>query len=221
MVTGYVMNSAMSHPQGCQPGHYLSDDGRSCPACTALPFCTAVECNSADFSACSECAPGYFVSNDACSACTPISGCTGLVTCTGPGDSICSPVTTSTTSTTTTSLGATTTTSTTLPSAADFNCYKVRDLRSPRFVPRRGVSLEDQFGTTVVDVTRPYLLCAPASRDGAPVGNEATHMCCYRTRAPLLPDAVKARTSDGFGTLTGQVRRSTLTCLPCTKEVLP
>ena len=46
-------------------------------------------------------------------------------------------------------------------------------------------------------------------------------MCCYRTRAPGLPDAVKAQTTDGFGNLTVQLRRSTLTCLPCTKQVVP
>ena len=83
------------------------------------------------------------------------------------------------------------------------------------------MSLEDQFGTTIVDVKRPYLVCAPASRDGGPVPDTTTHMCCYRTRAPGLPGGVKAHTTDGFGSLTVQVRRSTLTCLPCTKQLVP
>jgi hypothetical protein len=192
-------------------------------------------------------APGSGTTPDQCLQCSPLFGCT-TVSCTTAFDSVCQDGTTTSTtstlaSTTTTESGPTTTTSTvvvpttnapttsttnlavttttTLPSIADFNCYKVRDLRNPRFVPKKGVSLEDQFGTTIVDVKRPYLLCAPASRDGGPAPDEATHMCCYRTRAAQLPDAAQARTTDGFGNLTVQVRRSTLTCLPCTKQLVP
>jgi hypothetical protein len=104
---------------------------------------------------------------------------------------------------------------------AHFNCYKERDLRHPVFVPQRNVSIVDQFGTSAVDVKRPYLLCAPASQDGSAVADPSTHLCCYRTVARPLDDAVQAQTEDDFGTLQVEVRRSSLMCAPCTKAVQP
>ena len=202
--------------------------------CTAIVGCVSpLTCTSASTSQCSQCAAGRYLAEgsvDSCPPCTPIPGCTSPITCTNAADSLCPESSTSTTTspTTTTAIAVTTTTvlspttTTTLPTSLDrFNCYKVRDLRNPHFVPRNDVSLTDQFGTTTVDVRKPYLLCAPASQDGSAVSNPSTHLCCYRTRAPGLGSPARAETTDVFGSLQVIVRRSSLVCEPCSKTLLP
>src|SRR5262249_26050625 len=47
-----------------------------------------------------------------------------------------------------------------------FQCYTVRPSRGqPRFQKIPGVKVEDQFGTTTVDLLRPATLCAPANKN--------------------------------------------------------
>jgi hypothetical protein len=100
------------------------------------------------------------------------------------------------------------------------NCYKVKDLKSPRFVIHEDVPFSDQFATGTIDVKKPYLLCSPASL-GSPVADPTTHLCCYKTKAPALPAPVSTETSDGFGSLQVQIKKSSLVCLPCTQTPLP
>jgi len=205
----------------CNAGYYLDESLPSdrCNACTPVSGCVgAVDCTSPANSHCDACAFGrYRVPGvpDTCPACEAVPGCTTPVSCTNATDSQCLDCGT----TTTTSPGATTTT---LPaSVASFNCYKSRDLRHPAFVPRRDVSVVDQFASTDVDVRKPYLLCAPASREGSAVADPSTHLCCYKTRAPRLDQAVRAQTDDAFGIRQTQDRRSSLVCAPCSKTLLP
>ena len=80
--------------------------------------------------------------------------------------------------------------------------------------------MSDQFATTPLDVKQPYLLCAPAS-EGSPITNPATHLCCYKTKAPKLPLPVHAQVDDSFGSLQVEVKKSTILCQPCTKTLLP
>jgi hypothetical protein len=53
------------------------------------------------------------------------------------------------------------------------------------------------------------------------VADRSTHLCCYKARANGLNGAVQAQTTDDFGTLDVEVRRSSLLCAPCTKTLLP
>jgi len=101
------------------------------------------------------------------------------------------------------------------------NCYKVGDSKNPAFVPRPGVAVADQFGTQTVDVKKPYLLCAPADVDGSGIGDPATHVCCYKLKAPKLPAPVTAQIADQYGTLQLNVKKSALLCQPCSKTLLP
>lgn len=156
---------------------------------------------------------------DTCQPCTAIPGCVSAVTCTNASNSIC---TASEVPTTTTTVPTTTTTTTTLaPVPDDYTCYKVKDLKNPRFAPQLGVSMADQFASVTTTVTKPALLCAPASVNGSAVSNPAAHLCCYKTKAPKLPAAVQAQVTDAFGSLQVQVSKSGLVCQPCAKALLP
>lgn len=137
------------------------------------------------------------------------------ITCTDATNSQCEGC-----GTVTTTVAATTTTSLP-PSLAHFNCYRTKDLKNPRFVPREDVSIVDQFTTNTVDVKKPFLLCAPASQDGSAVADPTTHLCCYTTKAPALTAPARAETADDFGTLQVQVKKSSLVCAPCTTTLLP
>jgi hypothetical protein len=207
----------------CNAGFYLDEthpDDR-CPTCTPVDGCVgAVSCLSAVTSQCPTCAFGrYRVAGavDTCPPCEAVPGCTSPVSCTNATDSQCNDCG----PTTTTIVGGSTTTTTLPASLAHFNCYKSRDLRHPHFVEQRDLDIVDQFGATQVDVRKPYLLCAPASQDGSAVPDPSTHLCCYKTRAGRLDQAIRAQTDDVFGSQKVEVRRSTLVCTPCSKTVLP
>jgi hypothetical protein len=205
----------------CAAGSFLSGNPGPCVPCTSVSGCIAPPtCTDATDSHCDACAFGrYRVVGppDACPPCTAIPGCTAPISCTNAADSECGGGCAGGSTTTTTAV-----TTTTVPAAVShFNCYKPRNVRQPRFVPRRDVSVVDQFTTREVDVTTPYLLCAPASQDGSAVADPSTHLCCYRTIARGLDDAARAQTQDDFGSLQVQVRRSSLLCVPCEKTLLP
>jgi hypothetical protein len=56
----------------------------------------------------------------------------------------------------------------------------------PKFVPVTGVMLEDQFRPSVMTVTKPTMLCAPANINDQQPGAE-THaglLLCYRMKRP-------------------------------------
>jgi len=71
-------------------------------------------------------------------------------------------------------------------SAVDhFQCYKAQISKGqPKFVPITGVTLEDQFGARLVDVTKPRRVCNPANQnDGEPgAENHVDHLICYQVK---------------------------------------
>lgn len=102
-----------------------------------------------------------------------------------------------------------------------FQCYKAKDLKSPKFVAQKGVGVDDQFGSASIDVKKPFMVCAPASVNGGAVENEDAHVCCYKSKGPKLSPAESVETTDAFGTLQLRLSKSKTFCTPCTKALLP
>ena len=83
----------------------------------------------------------------------------------------------------------------TAPAVDHFQCYKAQVAAGqPKFLPVTGVTVEDQFGARVVDVTKPRRLCNPTDQSGGEPGAEthADHLMCYQVRpaatfAPVGP----------------------------------
>jgi len=102
-----------------------------------------------------------------------------------------------------------------------YHCYKAKDLKKPKFVAVPGVTLDDQFGSHIVEVKKPFLVCPPASKNGSAIDDPVKHLCCYKIKGPKLDPAVSVETSDQFGTLQQELKKSSILCQPCLKSVLP
>lgn len=108
------------------------------------------------------------------------------------------------------------------PSSIDtLSCYKVADLKNPKFAAREGLVVADQLSTRPVDVKKPDLLCIPATQDGAGMGDPATNVCCYKLKGPKLPAPAAAQVSDRYGSLQLKIKKSALLCQPCNQALLP
>jgi len=101
-----------------------------------------------------------------------------------------------------------------------FHCWKFKDLKNPPFVAQT-VQLADQFATATVEVKKPYVLCAPASKNGSPVSDPSAHQCCYKIKGPKLTPSAHVATQDQFGSHELLVKKSALLCQSCTKTLLP
>jgi len=102
-----------------------------------------------------------------------------------------------------------------------FKCWKVKDLKNPKFAAVDALPLDDQFGVDDVDVKKPRLLCAPADKDGSGINDPDTHQCCYKIKGAKLDPAQTLEVEDQFGTLQFEIKKSDLLCQPCTKTLLP
>jgi hypothetical protein len=108
-----------------------------------------------------------------------------------------------------------------------FECYKARSSKSfPAFVGVPGLTLIDQFGSQLVDVQKPAILCNPANVAGndftAPSHDE--HLETYKIkRLSGQPKFVQIRNqavTDELGTLTVDVKKPVRLMVPSAKELL-
>jgi endonuclease/exonuclease/phosphatase family metal-dependent hydrolase len=104
----------------------------------------------------------------------------------------------------------------------NFKCYKVKDLKAPKFEKTVLASLADQFGIEAdVQVKKPFLLCNPTSKDGEGIQNAADHLVCYKVKPSKLEPRPHVEVVNQLGTLQLEVSKSFVVCLPSTKTVLP
>jgi len=70
------------------------------------------------------------------------------------------------------------------PAVDHFQCYKVKRSRGAApFTKIVGVKVDDQFGTAMLDLLRPHLLCAPANvQNGDPTAPGHPDICCATAR---------------------------------------
>jgi hypothetical protein len=105
-----------------------------------------------------------------------------------------------------------------LANSASYQCYQGKDLKNPKFVPVSDMPVADPFASAVIDVKKPYLVCAPFGGTGAAV---VPALCCYKMKGPKLSAATDVQTDDGLGTLQLQLRSPKLFCTACTATPLP
>jgi hypothetical protein len=106
------------------------------------------------------------------------------------------------------------------PTNDHYSCYKVRTSRNtPKFVPVNGVTIVDQFGSSVMTVVKPTLLCAPANVDDQQPGAEshAGLLLCYKLKRPSTTPRFTALTpvyvNNQWGPLTTDVKRPDQLCV--------
>jgi hypothetical protein len=102
----------------------------------------------------------------------------------------------------------------------DFQCYQAKDLKSPKFAAVQDLPVEDAFATGAADVSKPYLVCAPAGVDGAAVPTENA-LCCYKMKGAKLSPPVDVEASDAFGTLQLELKAPKVLCTVCTTGPVP
>ena len=116
------------------------------------------------------------------------------------------------------------------PVAAQFNldhykCYKVKDLKNPKFVRNTTATLTDQFGINdgIVEAKKPFVFCNPVDKNGEGILNTDDHLTCYKVKGPkLLPGSrPNLEIVNQLGTLQLQAKKAFLLCLPSTKTILP
>jgi trimeric autotransporter adhesin len=88
------------------------------------------------------------------------------------------------------------------------------------------VTITDQFGVVIFDVTKPTRLCNPANKNGEDpsASGHAGHLVCYAVRpariSPSQPKFLKrvVSTANQFGAEVLQVRRAAELCVPSLKD---
>jgi len=108
-----------------------------------------------------------------------------------------------------------------VPGIDHFSCYKVRQsTSSPPFVAIPGVNIQDEFGTLVVDVRRPTMLCAPANKLNEAPGaeNHPNYLMCFKVRrtkgSVKFTKKSPVYTSNQFGAQTLDLKRPAELCVP-------
>jgi hypothetical protein len=197
-------SATTSQCETCADGYWLDGSTSTfdmCRQCTSVSHCSSeLTCHNASDSQCSTCQDGYYLVDgtdgapDHCEPCAAVPGCTGSVMCTNAGDSQCECAD---------------------PVLEHFNCYEAVDLKNPQFVAETGISVVDDFGSSTATATKPAFFCAAAGLNGADAVDPSASLCCYTRNALTLPAAKKVQTSDDFGTLQVQVKKTDLLCQSC------
>jgi subtilisin family serine protease len=106
----------------------------------------------------------------------------------------------------------------------DFSCYKVKDLKQPKFASTT-VSLSDQFAATdgQFDVKKPFLVCNPASANGAAIRNSANQLVCYKVKGPQFDRHAHPQVAvdNVFGSQKLKVVKPFLLCVPSAQAIVP
>jgi hypothetical protein len=97
-----------------------------------------------------------------------------------------------------------------------YQCYRVSEQAAFKPV---GVKLADQFGASGAQILKPIMLCAPTSKNGAPVKDPKTHLVCYQEEGAKSADKLVSTTNQ-FGTDKLTVGGPTMLCVPSLKTVV-
>jgi hypothetical protein len=105
------------------------------------------------------------------------------------------------------------------PASADLDEYACYRARGPKRAPQ-ALTLTDPFETRGTSVLKPYSVCVPASRGGAPLIDADANLVCYKLKEAPTPElATHAITlSSPLGGEALRTSRRRLLCVPATKE---
>jgi hypothetical protein len=102
----------------------------------------------------------------------------------------------------------------------NYTCYKSKDLKNPKFAGTTA-TVSDQFLTGSYDVKKPGMVCAPASVNGGPIVDAASHLNCYKVKGPKGTGA-NAQLVDQFGTVQVAVKsKAAFVCVSAAKTIIP
>lgn len=97
-------------------------------------------------------------------------------------------------------------------------CWKAKDLKSPRFTKLLDVPVDDELvAGGLIDVKKPAVVCLPADVAASGITDASAYQCCYKVRGDKLDTAVNVSTGDTIGGgLAIELRKRDLVCEPCT-----
>jgi hypothetical protein len=94
--------------------------------------------------------------------------------------------------------------------------YKCYAAKLPK-LPKRTVSLRDQFGQDDAVVLRPRFLCTPTTKGAEPLYDEASHLTCYALKPAKLKHRVRVHTQFGQN-VDVTTKKRVMLCLPTEKN---
>jgi hypothetical protein len=97
----------------------------------------------------------------------------------------------------------------------DYQCYQAKDQKLPKFTPVDDLAVEDGFGSSTIEVAKPFLVCRTAGAGGADA-KPGRSLCCYKMKGAKLSPPAALQTQDAFGTLQLQAKTPKIFCTPCT-----
>jgi hypothetical protein len=100
-------------------------------------------------------------------------------------------------------------------------CWKVRDLRNPKFSTIESLRVIDRYSYDFPIVKKPELFCSPASIGGSPLTDTHAQQCCYRVGKAFL-SGISESVIDPLGApLELGLSRRSMVCEPCVATALP
>lgn len=103
----------------------------------------------------------------------------------------------------------------------NYQCYKAKDLKNPKFVATTH-TVTDQFLSGSVEFKKPGLVCTPASINGSAINDPAAHLNCYKVKGPKGLVSPQATMADQFGTVDVALKtKAAFACVPATKTIIP
>ena len=101
------------------------------------------------------------------------------------------------------------------PAVDHFKCYKVARAKGRI----DGRSVQDQFGTQLVDLGKPVKLCVPADKNGEGIADAAALLLCHQARMrrdgpAFAPPAGTLFTNNQFGAMSARAVKTAEVCIP-------
>ena len=107
--------------------------------------------------------------------------------------------------------------------ATDFQCWKTRDLKQPKFEALAGLLVDDEIASGGrIDVKKSTMFCSAADIGATGAARPDVHQCCYQAKGDKLAAATSLETVDDLGqTLQVSVQQPSMVCTSCSRSFLP
>jgi len=103
-----------------------------------------------------------------------------------------------------------------------FSCYKVKRTKGSAKFAKQTATIQTQFETVAVNITKPLRLCAPVSKNGEPVNTSPPgtndHLLCYRIKASTGFPTTNVFVNNQFGQQAYPLSQRREFCVPSTKN---
>ena len=109
------------------------------------------------------------------------------------------------------------------PPVDHYKCYKVKDLKTPKFVAVNA-TLADQFESKNTTLSKPTKLCNPVDKNGEGIDDPTAHLVCYQAKdVKGQAKFVKKRATfeNQLGSVDLEATAVAEACVPSTKNGVP